>query len=64
MKLTPIAPKRAEVTGEVERIVAQLLALMDGLSDRGQVIVIGAINIPHSLDPALRRPGQLTGNFN
>jgi len=58
-EIDSIAPKRAEVTGEVEkRIVAQLLALMDGLSDRGQVIVIGATNIPHSLDPALRRPGR------
>lgn len=58
-EIDSIAPKRAEVTGEMEkRIVAQLLALMDGLSDRGQVIVIGATNIPHSLDPALRRPGR------
>ncbi|MBI5125220.1 MAG: CDC48 family AAA ATPase, partial [Planctomycetes bacterium] len=54
-----IAPKREQVLGEVEkRVVAQLLALMDGLKDRGQVIVIAATNIPHSLDPALRRPGR------
>jgi transitional endoplasmic reticulum ATPase len=54
-----IAPKRGEVTGEVEkRVVAQLLALMDGLETRGQVIVIGATNIPHNLDQALRRPGR------
>ena len=54
-----IAPKREQVLGEVEkRVVAQLLALMDGLKDRGQVIVIAATNIPNSLDPALRRPGR------
>jgi transitional endoplasmic reticulum ATPase len=54
-----IAPKRTEVKGEVEkRVVAQLLALMDGLRTRGQVIVIGATNIPQNLDPALRRPGR------
>jgi transitional endoplasmic reticulum ATPase len=54
-----IAPKRTEVKGEVEkRVVAQLLALMDGLKTRGQVIVIGATNIPQNLDPALRRPGR------
>ena len=52
-----IAPKREQVLGEVEKR-AQLLALMDGLKDRGQVIVIAATNIPHSLDPALRRPGR------
>lgn len=58
-EIDAIAPKRAEVTGEVEkRVVAQLLALMDGLQQRGQVIVIGATNIPDSLDPALRRPGR------
>jgi len=58
-EIDAIAPKRAEVTGEVEkRVVAQLLALMDGLASRGQVIVIGATNIPDSLDPALRRPGR------
>lgn len=54
-----VAPNRAEVLGEVEkRVVAQLLALMDGLQTRGQVIVIGATNLPDSLDPALRRPGR------
>jgi transitional endoplasmic reticulum ATPase len=54
-----IAPSRAEVPGEVEkRVVAQLLALMDGLRARGQVVVIGATNIPQNLDQALRRPGR------
>ena len=58
-ELDAIAPKREEVTGEVERrVVAQLLALMDGLSGRGNVIVIGATNSPGALDPALRRPGR------
>jgi transitional endoplasmic reticulum ATPase len=58
-ELDSIAPKREEVTGEVERrVVAQLLALMDGLSGRGNVIVIGATNRPDALDPALRRPGR------
>ncbi len=58
-ELDAIAPKREEVTGEVERrVVAQLLALMDGLSGRGNVIVIGATNRPDALDPALRRPGR------
>ncbi|MEM2133235.1 MAG: CDC48 family AAA ATPase [Candidatus Jordarchaeaceae archaeon] len=58
-ELDSIAPKREEVTGEVERrVVAQLLALMDGLKGRGRVIVIGATNRPNSLDPALRRPGR------
>jgi transitional endoplasmic reticulum ATPase len=58
-ELDAIAPKREEVTGEVERrVVAQLLALMDGLSSRGNVIVIGATNRPGALDPALRRPGR------
>jgi len=58
-EIDAIAPKREQVTGEVEkRVVAQLLALMDGLAERGQVIVIGATNIPHALDPALRRPGR------
>ncbi len=58
-ELDAIAPKRDEVTGEVEkRVVAQLLALMDGIESRGQVIIIGATNIPHALDPALRRPGR------
>lgn len=54
-----IAPKRAEVLGDVEkRVVAQLLALMDGMVSRGHVIVIGATNIPEMIDPALRRPGR------
>jgi len=58
-ELDAIAPKRENVQGEVEkRVVAQLLALMDGLKERGQVIVIGATNIPNVLDPALRRPGR------
>lgn len=58
-EIDAIAPKRAEVTGEVEkRVVAQLLALMDGLEQRGEVFVIAATNIPDSLDPALRRPGR------
>ncbi|MFH1591137.1 MAG: CDC48 family AAA ATPase [archaeon] len=54
-----IAAKREEVHGEVERrVVAQLLALMDGLKNRGKVVVIAASNIPNALDPALRRPGR------
>ncbi|MHA1735615.1 MAG: CDC48 family AAA ATPase, partial [Candidatus Thorarchaeota archaeon] len=58
-ELDSIAPKRAEVTGEVERrVVAQLLSLMDGLAGRGQVIVIGATNRPDDVDEALRRPGR------
>jgi len=58
-EIDAIAPKRGEVTGEVERrVVAQLLALMDGLHGRGQVIVIGATNRINALDPALRRPGR------
>jgi transitional endoplasmic reticulum ATPase len=58
-EIDAVAPKRAEVTGEVEkRVVAQLLSLMDGFVARGQVIVIGATNIPEVLDPALRRPGR------
>ncbi len=58
-EIDSIAPKREEVTGEVERrVVAQLLSLMDGLEARGQVIVIGATNRPDALDPALRRPGR------
>jgi len=58
-EIDAIAPKRSEVTGEVERrVVAQLLALMDGLKGRGNVIVIGATNRPEALDPALRRPGR------
>ncbi|RLI31179.1 AAA family ATPase, partial [Candidatus Bathyarchaeota archaeon] len=58
-EIDAIAPKREEVTGEVERrVVAQLLALMDGLEGRGNVIVIGATNRINALDPALRRPGR------
>uniref|UniRef100_A0A7C2BLN8 AAA family ATPase n=1 Tax=Thermosphaera aggregans TaxID=54254 RepID=A0A7C2BLN8_9CREN len=58
-EIDSIAPKREEVTGEVEkRVVAQLLTLMDGLKERGRVIVIGATNRPDALDPALRRPGR------
>ncbi|MCS6767623.1 MAG: CDC48 family AAA ATPase [Candidatus Nitrosocaldus sp.] len=58
-EIDAIAPKREEVFGDVEkRVVAQLLALMDGLADRGNVIVIGATNRPESVDPALRRPGR------
>ncbi len=58
-EIDAIAPKRETVTGEVERrVVAQLLALMDGLHSRGRVIVIGATNRPNSLDSALRRPGR------
>jgi len=58
-EIDAVAPKRADVTGEVEkRVVAQLLSLMDGFVSRGQVVVIGATNIPEVLDPALRRPGR------
>jgi transitional endoplasmic reticulum ATPase len=58
-EIDAIAPKRAEVLGDVEkRVVAQLLALMDGMVSRGNVIVIGATNIPELIDPALRRPGR------
>jgi transitional endoplasmic reticulum ATPase len=58
-EIDAIAPKREEAFGDVEkRVVAQLLALMDGMSDRGQVIVLGATNRSESLDPALRRPGR------
>ena len=58
-EIDAIAPKREEVVGEVEkRVVAQLLTLMDGLAERGRVIVIGATNRPDALDPALRRPGR------
>src|SRR4029434_10868236 len=58
-EIDAVAPKRAEVAGEVEkRVVAQLSSLMDGFVSRGQVIVIGATNIPEVLDPALRRPGR------
>ena len=58
-EIDAIAPKREEVFGDVEkRVVAQLLALMDGLTDRGNVVVLGATNRPDSVDPALRRPGR------
>lgn len=60
-EIDAIAPKREEMGGEKQverRVVAQMLALMDGLNSRGQVVVIGATNIPNSLDPALRRPGR------
>jgi len=58
-EMDAIAPKREEVTGEVERrVVAQLLSLMDGMGTRGNIIVIGATNRPNAIDPALRRPGR------
>ena len=58
-EIDAIAPKREEVSGEVEkRVVSQLLTLMDGLKSRGKVIVIAATNRPDALDPALRRPGR------
>ena len=58
-EIDAIAPKREETHGEVERrVVAQLLAMMDGLNKRGNVVVIGATNRPNSIDPALRRPGR------
>ncbi|WP_101477811.1 CDC48 family AAA ATPase [Candidatus Nitrosotalea bavarica] len=58
-EIDSIAPKREEVTGEVEkRIVSQLLTLMDGMKSRGKVVVIAATNRPDSIDPALRRPGR------
>ena len=58
-ELDSIAPKREEVSGEVERrVVAQLLSLMDGMASRGKVVVIGATNRLNAVDPALRRPGR------
>jgi transitional endoplasmic reticulum ATPase len=58
-EIDAIAPKRADVVGDVEkRVVAQLLALMDGTVPRGHVLVIGATNVPEMIDPALRRPGR------
>ena len=58
-EIDSIAPKREEVTGEVERrVVSQMLSLMDGLEGRGKVIVIAATNRPNAIDPALRRPGR------
>ena len=63
-EIDAIAPKREDVYGEVEkRVVAQLLALMDGLDDRGNVVVLGATNRPDSVDPALRRPGRFDREF-
>ena len=59
-EIDSIAPKRDEVSGELEkRIVSQLLTLMDGMKSRGKVVVIAATNRPDSIDPALRRPGRL-----
>ena len=59
-EIDSIAPKREEVSGDVEkRIVSQLLTLMDGIKSRGKLVVIGATNRPNALDPALRRPGRL-----
>ena len=58
-EIDALAPKRDQSFGDLEkRVVAQLLTLMDGLEDRGQVIIIGATNRPNALDPALRRPGR------
>ncbi|MFI5323750.1 MAG: CDC48 family AAA ATPase [Thermodesulfobacteriota bacterium] len=58
-ELDAIAPKREKVSGDVEkRIVSQLLSLMDGLKHRGNIVVIGATNLPSAIDPALRRPGR------
>jgi len=63
-EIDAIAPKREEAYGDVEkRVVAQMLALMDGLNDRGNVIVLGATNRPDSIDPALRRPGRFDREF-
>ena len=58
-ELDALAPKRAQVIGDVEkRVVAQLLSLMDGLVSRGEIVIIGATNMPELVDPALRRPGR------
>ncbi len=58
-EIDALAPRRAKVIGDVEkRVVAQLLALMDGLVSRGEVVIIGATNLPDHVDPALRRPGR------
>jgi transitional endoplasmic reticulum ATPase len=63
-EIDAIAPKREDAYGDVEkRVVAQLLALMDGLNDRGNVMVLGATNRPDSIDPALRRPGRFDREF-
>ena len=61
-EIDAIAPKREELGSQHQlerRVVAQLLALLDGLTSRGQMVVIGATNVPNTLDPALRRPGRL-----
>lgn len=64
-EIDAIATKREEVKGEVEkRVVAQLLTLLDGLEERGEIVVIGATNIPDALDPALRRPGRFDREIN
>jgi transitional endoplasmic reticulum ATPase len=64
-EIDSIAPKRDEVAGEVERrVVAQLLSLMDGLTVRGKVVIIGATNRPNALDPALRRGGRFDREIN
>ena len=63
-EIDAIAPKRDDAYGDVEkRVVAQLLALMDGLNERGNVIVLGATNRPDSVEPALRRPGRFDREF-
>lgn len=64
-ELDAISPRREMVQGDVEkRVVAQLLALMDGLEARGQIVVIGATNLPNVIDPALRRPGRFDREIN
>ncbi|HEU4386030.1 MAG TPA: AAA family ATPase [Anaeromyxobacteraceae bacterium] len=64
-EIDALAPKRAQVIGDVEkRVTAQLLALMDGLQERGQVVVMGATNLPEMVDPALRRPGRFDREVN
>jgi transitional endoplasmic reticulum ATPase len=64
-EIDSIAPKREEVSGDVEkRVVSQLLTLMDGMEGRGKLVVIGATNRPNALDPALRRPGRFERNRN
>jgi len=64
-ELDAIAPKREDSFGEVERrVVSQLLTCMDGLKNRGRVVVIGATNMPNSIDPALRRPGRFDREVN
>ncbi len=64
-EIDSIAPKREEVSGEVERrVVSQILTMMDGLKSRGKVVVIGATNRVNALDPALRRPGRFDREIN